>query len=105
MAQKVMLNCWIVMLWLWMEASGRSYAWVRRSRDFKGLIPHFGVSERVGFRGFRSIEYRPYKGSRLGKNDWLIAFSGHYVVVHYKIVAIRKWATKEQAVADHYFRG
>ena len=105
MARKAMLNCWIVMLWLWMEGKGMSYAWIRRSHAFKGLIPHFGVSERVGFRRFRSIEYRPPKGRRWSKDDYVIAFSGRYVVVHYKVVAVRCWATKEQAVADHYFRG
>ena len=27
-----------------------------------------------------------------------------YIVEHYKIVSVRRWATKEQALADHYFR-
>jgi len=33
----------------------------------------------------------------------MIAFAGHYVVTHYKIMAVRRWATREQAIADIYF--
>lgn len=91
-------------MWIWLESGGKQYAWVRRSHAFRGLIPHFGFSERVGLRRFRSIEYRPPKGLRWSKDDIVIAFNGHYVVTHYKIISVRRWATKEQALADHYFK-
>lgn len=102
MARKVMLNCWLVAMWLWLECHGKSYVWIRRSHDFAGLIPHFGHSERVGFRRFRSIEYRPPKGLRWSLDDLVIVFRGHYVVAHYQLVSVRRWASKEQALADHY---
>lgn len=105
MARHVMLNCWVAAMWLWLQYHGKSYAWVRRSHAFWGLIPHFGVAERMGFRRFRSIEYRPPKGRLWSADDWGLIFSGHYVVVHYRVLAVRRWATKEQALADHYFRG
>ena len=54
-------------------------------------------------RCFRSIEYRPPKGRRWSQDDFVLAFAGHYVVVHHEIVAVRRWATKEQAIADKYF--
>ena len=34
-----------------------------------------------------------------------LIFSGRYVVVHYEAIAVHTWATKEQALADHYFHG
>ena len=103
MSSRAMLNCWIVAMWMWAHTLGKQYVWIRRSHAFLGLIPHFGYSERVGLRRFRSIEYRPPKGRLWSKDDLAIAFFGHYVVVHYEVVAVRRWATKEQALADHYF--
>jgi len=103
MTTRARLNCWIVAMWLWLAASGKTYVWIRRSHAFYGLIPHFGHSERLGLRRFRSIEYRPPKGRRWTKDDFVLAFSGHYIVTHYRIVAVRRWATKEQALADHFF--
>lgn len=100
-----MLNCWIAAMWLWLQYQGRSYAWIRRSHAFFGLIPHFGYAERVGFRRFRSIEYIPPKDKLWTASDCGLVFSGHYLVVHHKVVAVRRWATKEQALADHYFHG
>ena len=91
-------------MWFWLHAHGKSYVWLRRSHAFLGLIPHFGHSERLGFRHFRSIEYRPPKGRRWSRDDFVLCFSGTYIVTHYKIVAVRRWATKEQALADHYWR-
>lgn len=99
-----MLNCWLVAMWLWLHAHGKSYAWVRRSRIFYGLIPHFGHTERLGLRRFRSIEYRPPKGRRWTQDDCVLAFSGSYIVTHFRIIAVRRWATKEQALADIYFK-
>lgn len=98
-----MLNCWLVAMWLWLHAHGKTYAWVRRSHAFFGLLPHFGHAERTGLRSFRTIEYRPPKGRRWSRDDCVLFFSGHYVVTHFRIIAVNRWATKEQALADHYF--
>lgn len=103
MTKRAMLNCWLVAVWLWLLSYGKTYIWLRRSHAFFGLIPHFGHAERMGLRKFRSIEYCPPKGKRWSKDDFVIAFAGHYVVVHYKVMAVRRWATKEQALADIYF--
>lgn len=103
MGKRARLNCLIVAMWLWLLSSGRTYIWLRRSHAFYGLIPHFGHAERMGLRKFRAIEYRPPKGRRWSKDDFVLAFNGHYVVVHYRVLAIRRWATKEQALADIYF--
>lgn len=102
MSKRALLNCWVVAMWLWLQTFGRQYVWLRRSHAFAGLIPHFGYSERTGLRRFRSIEYRPPKGRRWSPDDFVIAFAGHYVVVHYEVVSVRRWATKEQALADIY---
>lgn len=67
------------------------------------MVPHFGHTERLGLRRFRSIEYRPPKGNRWSKDDFVLAFSGNYVVTHFKVVAINRFETKEQAIADLYF--
>ena len=103
MTKRVMLNCWIVAMWLWLLSHGKTYLWMRRSHIFYGMIPHFGHTERLGLRRFRSVEYRPPKGRRWSKDDFVIAFAGQYVVTHFKIVSVRRWATKEQALADKYF--
>lgn len=103
MSLRVPLNCWVVAMWFWLHTFGKEYAWLRRSHAFRGLLPHFGYSERVGLRRFRSIEYRPPKGRQWSADDMIIVFLGHYVVVHHEIVAIRRWATQEQALADFYF--
>ena len=78
---------------------------MRRSHAFKGLIPHFGYAERTGFRRYRSIEYIPPKSRLWTADDMALIFSGRYVVVHYKAIAVHTWVTKEQALADYYFHG
>lgn len=103
MSKRALLNCWLVAMWLWLQSHGKQYAWLRRSHAFNGLIPHFGYSERTGLRRFRSIEYRPPKGRLWSEDDLGLIFSGHYVVIHHEIIAVRRWATREQALADHYF--
>lgn len=103
MTKRVMLNCWLVAMWLWINAHGRTYIWLRRSHSFYGLIPHFGHAERMGLRKFRSIEYRPPKGRLWSRTDKGLLFFGHYAVMHYEVVAVHRWATKEQAIADIYF--
>lgn len=103
MGKRVLLNCWLVAMWLWLHSFGRQYVWIRRSHTFLGLLPHFGYTERLGLRRFRTVEYRPPKGRLWSEDDLAIVFAGHYVVIHHEIVAVRRWATKEQALADIYF--
>ena len=105
MARRTMLNCWIVAMWLWLQFHGHGWAGVRRSHSFLGLVPHFGYAERTGFRRYRSIEYIPPKSKLWTADDMALIFSGRYVVVHYEAIAVHTWATKEQALADHYFHG
>ena len=95
----IRLNCWIVAMWLWAASRGKEYAWTRRSRHYFGLIPHFGFTERIGMKYYRSIEYRPPKGPL----SFALAFRGTYLVTHYKLVAVRRHASKELAMADFYF--
>ena len=97
----IRLNCLVVAMWLWMAGHGKQYVWLRRSHHFLGLIPHFGFSDRIGIRHFRSIEYRPMKGPA----SFVLAFHGTWIVSHYKLVAVRRWPSKEMAIADFYFKG
>lgn len=100
-----MLNCWLVAMWFWAVGHCRQYAWIRRSHSLRGYIPHFGYAERTGWRWMRTVEYVPPKGRRWTRDDFVIAFNGHYIVRHYRLMSIRRWATKEQAIADVYFGG
>lgn len=97
-----MLNCWIVAMWLWLLSHGRRYLWVIRSHSFRGLIPHFGVAERCGWRYLRAIEYIPPKSKLWTSKNVLIAFDGSYRVWHFRVEAVRRFATKEQALMDFY---
>lgn len=100
------LNCWIVAMWFWAQSRARDYAWIRRSHAFSGLIPHFGYGKATGWRQIKIIEYIPPKRRRWRRGgDWVLFFPGHYRVIQLRVMAIRKWETKEQATADYYFRG
>lgn len=95
-------NCWLVAMWFWFVGHCRQYAWVRRSHAFHGLIPHFGIAERAGWRTLRIIEYVPPKRALWTRRNCLVLFEGHYRVWHVRVAAVRRWATREQALADHY---
>ncbi len=96
------LNCWLVAMWFWLHTHGKMYAWVRRSHMLKGLVPHFGYAEPGNrYRHIRTVEYVPVKNRRCTKNgDWVICFPGTYRVIHYRVVKISRWATKEEAERD-----
>jgi len=96
------LNCWIAAMWLWLAGHAMQYAWIRRSHAFGGLIPHFGYGDRYGLRLFRSIEYRPPKGRRWTPQDRVIVFEGEWLVCHYKLVAVRRFPTKDMAFHDFW---
>jgi len=101
----MMANCWLVAMWLWFMSHCRSYAWITRSHSFRGLIPHFGTAERAGWRYLRIIEYVPPKHDLWTPKNWLLLFDGTYRVWHVRVVSVRRWATKEQALADFYLGG
>jgi len=96
-------NCWIVAMWIWLAGHCRNYAWIRRSHSFHGLIPHFGTAERAGWRYLRIIEYIPPKRDLWSRRNLLVLFDGHYRVWHVRVTSVRRWATREQALADLYF--
>jgi len=96
-------NCWIVAMSLWWMSGFREYAIVRRSRAFFGAIAHFLYGCRSGWRYVKVIEYVPPK-NQLGKRDFVICYPGSYRVWHLRVVAVRRWPTKEQALADYYFK-
>ena len=73
-----------------------------RSHAFHGLIPHFGIAERASWRTLRIIEYVPPKRALWTRRNCLVLFEGHYRVWHVRVAAVRRWATREQALADHY---
>lgn len=93
------LNCWIVAMWFWLAGFGYQYAWVRRSHVFKQLILHFGYTERTGFRTYRSIEYVPPKGMLWSKSDSGICFSGEYIVTYFELKEIKRFQSREEALA------
>ena len=64
--------------------------------------PHFGIAERAGWRTLRIIEYVPPKRALWTRRNCLVLFEGHYRVWHVRVAAVRRWATREQALADHY---
>lgn len=96
-----MSNCLLVAALLWLSSRCREYAIMRRSRAFFGLIPHFLYGARSGWRYVRVIEYIPPKNMRW-RSDYVILYPGTYRVLHLRVQAIRRWATKEQALADYY---
>ncbi len=96
------LNCWIVAMWLWAATRFRQYAWVSRSHSLKGWLPHFGYAERRRWRNMMVIEYIPPRRRLWSLSDLGCVFSGHYRVWHFRVLAVRRFSTKEQAMADRY---
>lgn len=97
-------NCWLVAMWIWLAGHCRQYAWIRRSHSFGGLIPHFGIAERLGWRYLRVIEYVPPKADLGTRRNLLLLFSGHYRVWHLRVLAVRRWPSRDLAQGD-FFRG
>ncbi len=96
-------NCWLVAMWIWFASRMRHYAWITRSHSFRGVIPHFGTANVAGWRMFKVIEFVPPKRDLWTRRNWLLVFDGHYRVWHLRVVSVRRWETKEQALADTYF--
>jgi hypothetical protein len=96
-------NCWLVAMWLWLATACKSYAWIRRSHAFRGRIPHFGFADVVSWKHLRVIEYIPPKKHLWTRRNLLLLFEGEYRVWHFKVVAVRRWNTHAEAMADHGF--
>lgn len=92
------LNCIIVALWIWIGGHAKQYIWMRRSLSFYGVIPHMGVTERIGFRRLRTVEYIPPK--KLGINNFMILFRGYWRVWEIEVVSVRRFKTKQEAMAS-----
>ena len=103
MSLRRLSNCWLVAMSLWLASRGREYSIVRRSRHFSGLLPHFLYGSRAGWRYIKVIEYIPPKNQRW-RHDFVLCFPGSYRVWHFRVESVRRWATKEQARADFYFK-
>lgn len=80
------LNCWFVAMYLWLASRARGYAWVRRSKSFRGLIPHFGYAEEMAGH-LIVIEYVPPAGRPWTLENKVIVFRGRYKVSIMKRVA------------------
>lgn len=86
---------------LWLTTHGREYAIVRRSHAFYGLIPHFLFGARAGLKKIIVIEYVPPKNRRW-RTDFVLCFPGSYRVWEFRLTAVHRCATKEQALAGVY---
>ena len=100
MARRVLLNCWVVAMWIWLAGHCRQYAWVRRSHSFRGMIPHFGIAERSRWRGLRVIEYVPPKSALWSRRNKLLFFDGSYRVWHFRLVSVRRHRSRDKAMSD-----
>lgn len=97
------MNCWFAAMWFWVQSWGLHYAWIRRSHAFKGMFVHFGFAERMGWRYLKIIEYIPPHNQRWTKKDMVFSFEGTYRVWHLRLYAVRRFASREQAMADKYW--
>lgn len=99
------LNCLIVAGWLWLASLGgksRRYAFFRRSYKFKGAIPHAGIAEAFTWKTMSVIEYIPNKQEFPSARNFLILFFGQYRVWRMRVVAVRRFRTRNEAL--HYAR-
>lgn len=83
-------------MYLWAMSRAKGYAWIRRSKNLKGLIPHFGYAEEM-LNHLIVIEYVPPENSRWTKDDMVIVFRGTYRVSILKKVSGRGFHTMKKA--------
>lgn len=103
---RVPLNCLIVAGWLWLASLGgksRRYAWTRRSYKFKGAVPHAGVAEAFAWKTMSVIEYIPNKQEFPSWRNFMVLFFGRYRVWRMRVVAVRRFKTRGEAL--HFARG
>ena len=95
-------NCLIAAIWIWISSRGRIWIGLTRSHSFRGVIPHFGVGQPLSWRFARAIELVPPKRELWTRRNKLILFDGKYRVWHFRVVAVRRFETKAEALADLY---
>ena len=87
--KRVKLNCFVVAMWLWAASRGKDWVSVRRSRWFKGLVPHFSTFRGKG-RYCLHVEYVPNRkqGDPKEAGDCLAIFPGVYRATLYRRVGM-----------------
>ncbi len=95
----MLLNCFIVAMWIWGASRFRSYLWTRRSLHFAGLIPHFGTAEFGGWKRIFVREYVPHKSRVWTRDNLVILFRGRHRVWELRPVRVRHFKTDEEARA------
>jgi len=89
-------------MWIWIMARARHAVWVRRSRSFYGMIPHFGTIEHTKGREYATIEYIPPKADLWTPRNVVVAFHGRYKVTTFRAVRVRHFDTMN--AMDAYLR-
>jgi len=95
------LNGLIVAAWLWLagfKSKGRRYVWKRRSYKFKGAVPHAGIAEAFAWKTISVIEYIPNKQEFPSWRNFLVLFIGRYRVWRLRVVSVRRFRTKAEAL-------
>lgn len=95
------LNCLIVAGWLWLTSfggRGRRYIWNRRSYKFKGAILHGGVAEAFVWKTLSVIEYVPNHHDFGTWRNILVLFFGRYRVWRLRVIEVRRFQTKDEAL-------
>jgi len=100
--RQAMLNCLIVAMWIWLGGRCRGYIFARRSLHFLGKVLHFGTADAGRWKMIKVIEYIPPKKDLWTRRNILLVFEGTYRVWYLRPVSVRRFLTKEQAVADYY---
>lgn len=70
---------------MWLRSHLKWWIAVRRSRDFKGAIPHFCVLRETG-SSVTLVEYVPDQDMG-ASGDYLVLFDGMYRVRQFRVVA------------------
>lgn len=94
-------------MWLWLASFGRKsrrYAWIRWSYAFRGFIPHFGVAEGVRWKTLSVVEYIPPKADCGTWRNLVILFRGRYRVWRFRIEAVKRFDTRQEALAFALFK-
>lgn len=96
-------------MFLWAASRARGYAWVRRSKSFRGLIPHFGYAEELNDH-LIIVEYVPPEKQLWTLKNLVIVFQGQYKATVMRRIAgasfpdlktATHWATQRASVPPH----
>lgn len=88
------LNCWIVAMRMWVRHRAHTAIWVKRSRRFHGLIPHFGTLEHVGGRTVVIQDYIPPLNELGTKENLVVCFQGTHRVTVLRVTQVKRFATE-----------